>query len=182
MYTVCVPSDAPRRRRSGHGRIGLDAVGSLARPVGVDSPDSVHVASLQLDAVVRVRGLRRSGVVLDRDGCSRRVDAPVAPQNPVAGDGVVLRIVRGEGYRVVGHFGGQSCGRCAGAEPSCACTGEKSRAGTAPARASAARAAKRMGNRRLSVRAWLLPSNCNINVGPFRHPQPGCHPATSLSP
>ena len=86
--------------------VGPDPVGHLAHlPVLVDGLDAVHVSLIRLDRVVGVGGVRRAGVACDGDEGPHRVDRPVAPQDDVAGDGVVLRVVPGEAHGVVGDAG-----------------------------------------------------------------------------
>ena len=78
--------------------------------VGVDGLDAVHVAPLGVDGVVDIGGVRGAGVGRDRPEGALGVDVLVAPQDHVAGDGVVAGVVPTQRDRVVGHLCGQSRG------------------------------------------------------------------------
>ena len=82
------------------GCVGHDPVRPLAyNSVLVDGLDSVHVPRFRLDRIVGVGGVSRAGVGCDGDEGPGRVDLGVPAQDDVAGDGVVLRVVPGEGSR-----------------------------------------------------------------------------------
>ena len=84
---------------------------SLTSPCSLMALTFVVILLIRLDRIVGVGGVHRAGVACDGDEGPYRVDFPVAPQDDVAGDGVVLRIVPSDGHGVVGDDGsGQSRG------------------------------------------------------------------------
>ena len=92
-------------------RVGVYVSGLGAQAVVVDGLDAVDVRRFRFDVAIQIRGGSGAGVVLNGVEHAGIVGCPVAPQYPVAGDRVVVRVVPAEGHNVVGNRrSGQSGG------------------------------------------------------------------------
>ena len=83
----------------------MDPAGPFAHPVPVDGLDAVGVGSIGLYAVVGVGGRRRPRVRHQHTELAPGIVHADAPQDDVASDGVVVRVVPGQDHLVVGRRG-----------------------------------------------------------------------------